>query len=226
MVTSIYQEVELSLTENLIPVTVPVKQYDNKARKVKCVLYNNSAQYEVPADCIVACSGTRPDGTIFHYTSETAVDIVFVEKGAVVFTITTFMTAQAGRFPLDVVMLSSDGDVLGSFSLTLKVERAAINNGKIATYTFAAFLKAVRDGIWKLFIDSRGRFGFESDDGLGLSEKSESSSVERLCNEIVQASITDDGYLAFEEKNDLGMVFTTDEEGRLVVEYGEEDAPA
>lgn len=85
MVTSIYQEVELSLTENLIPVTVPVKQYDNKARKVRCVLYNNSVQYSVPQDCIVACSGTRPDGTIFHYTSETATDLVFVENGAVVF---------------------------------------------------------------------------------------------------------------------------------------------
>ena len=57
MVTSIYQEVELSLTENLIPVTVPVKQYDNRARKVRCVLYNNSVQYSVPQDCIVACSG-------------------------------------------------------------------------------------------------------------------------------------------------------------------------
>ena len=94
MVTSIYQEVELSLTENLIPVTVPVKQYDNKARKVRCVLYNNSVQYSVPQDCIVACSGTRPDGTIFHYTSETASDLVFVENGAVIFTITAFMTAQ------------------------------------------------------------------------------------------------------------------------------------
>lgn len=226
MFTSIYQEVELSLTENLIPVTVPVKQYDNKARKVKCVLYNNSAQYTVPEDCIVACSGARPDGTIFHYTSETASDLVFVEKGAVVFTITTFMTAQAGRFPLDVVMLSADGDVLGLFSLTLKVERAAVNNGKIATYTFAAFLKAVRDGIRELFIDKQGRFGFESEDGLGLSDKSESSSAERLCKEIVVASITEDGRIAFEEKNDLGMIFTTDEEGRLVVEYGEEDAPA
>lgn len=109
MITSIYQEVELSLTENLIPVTVPVKQYDNRARKVRCVLYNNSVQYSVPQDCIVACSGTRPDGTIFHYTSETASDLVFVENGAVVFTITTFMTAQAGRFPLDVVMLSTAG---------------------------------------------------------------------------------------------------------------------
>lgn len=147
MVTSIYQEVELSLTENLIPVTVPVKQYDNKARKVRCVLYNNSVQYSVPQDCIVACSGTRPDGTIFHYTSETATDLVFVENGAVVFTITAFMTAQAGRFPLDVVMLSTAGDVLGSFSLTLKVERAAINNGKIATYTYAGVVEAIRKGL-------------------------------------------------------------------------------
>lgn len=112
MVTSIYQEVELSLTENLIPVTVPVKQYDNKARKVRCVLYNNSVQYSVPQDCIVACSGTRPDGTIFHYTSETATDLVFVENGAVVFTITAFMTAQARRFPLDVVMLSTEDDIV------------------------------------------------------------------------------------------------------------------
>ena len=35
--------------------------------------------------------------------------------------------------PSNVVMLSTEGDVLGSFSRTLKVERAAINNGKIAT---------------------------------------------------------------------------------------------
>lgn len=90
------------------------------------------------------------------------------------------------------------------FSLTLKVERAAINNGKIATYTFAAFLKAVRDGIRNLFIDEAGCFGFESDDGLGLSDRSESSSVEKLCREIVEGSITEDGYFAFETKCDLG----------------------
>lgn len=82
MVTGIYQEVELSLTENLIPVTVPVKQYDNKARKVRCVLYNNSVEYTVPQNCIVACSGTRPDGTIFHYTSETAPDLATFESAS------------------------------------------------------------------------------------------------------------------------------------------------
>ena len=62
------------------------------------------------------------------------------------------MTAQAGRFPLDVVMLSTAGDVLGSFSLTLKVERAAINNGKIATYTYAGVVEAIRKGLLEVYI--------------------------------------------------------------------------
>lgn len=79
------------------------------------------------------------------------------------------------------------------------------------------------DGILNLFIDKAGCFGFESDDGLGLSDRSESSSVEKLCREIVEGSITEDGYFAFETKCDLGMIFTTDEEGHLVVEYGEDD---
>ena len=195
MVTGIYQEVELSLTENLIPVTVPVKQYDNKERKVRCVLYNNSVEYTVPQNCIVALF-RYPVRTVRSSTTRAKLrqTLYSLRRGAVLFTITTFMTAQAGRFPLDVVMLSTEGDVLGSFSLTLKVERAAINNGKIATYTFAAFLKAVRDGIRNLFIDKAGCFGFESDDGLGLSDRSESSSVEKLCREIVEGSITEDGY--------------------------------
>lgn len=121
-------------------------------------------------------------------------------------------------------MLSTEGDVLGSFSLTIKGWRGRPSiTGKIATYTFAAFLKAVRDGIRNLFIDKAGCFGFESDDGLGLSDKSESSSVEKLCREIVEGSITEDGYFAFETKCDLGLIFTTDEKGHLVVEYGEDD---
>ena len=219
MITSIYQEVELSLTENLIPVTVPVKQYDNKARKVRCVLYNNSVQYSVPQDCIVACSGTRPDGTIFHYTSETASDLVFVENGAVVFTITTFMTAQAGRFPLDVVMLSTAGDVLGSFSLTLKVERAAINNGKIATYTYAGVVEAIRKGLLEVYITDDGYFAVVSDDGLGFSDKSESSTIQKFIENILNCTVTDDGYLAFTTEDGLKLIFSMDGDGRLIVEF-------
>ena len=50
--------------------------------------------------------------------------------------------------------------------------------------------------------------------------------LEKLCNEIVEGSITEDGNIAFETKCDLGLVFTTDEEGHLVVEYGEDDTSA
>ena len=102
---------------------------------------------------------------------------MFVENGAVVFTITTFMTAQAGRFPLDVVMLSTAGDVLGSFSLTLKVERAAINNGKIATYTNASVVEAIRQGLLEVYITDAGYFAVVSEDGLGFSDKSDAVSL-------------------------------------------------
>ena len=50
--------------------------------------------------------------------------------------------------------------------------------------------------------------------------------MEKLCNEIVEGSITEDGKIAFETKCDLGLVFTTDEEGHLIVEYGEDDTSA
>lgn len=35
---TVFQDVELSFTENLIPTHIPVKQYDNQARKVRCRL--------------------------------------------------------------------------------------------------------------------------------------------------------------------------------------------
>lgn len=227
MVTSIYQEVELSLTENLIPVTVPVKQYDNMARKVKCVLYNNSAQYTVPDDCIVACSGTRPDGTIFHYTSEMAEDLVFVEKGAVVFTITTFMTEVYGRFPIDIYLLSDEGDVLGMFSLVLNVTRAAISNRKIATLTYKQCVEATVTGIQGFYISEDGYLVMQSDDEFGLIKGFYSSTMEKVAADVydkmVNSSIDKDGYLNFQSWEELGLIFSMDEEAQLMIRYGEDN---
>lgn len=220
MVISIYQDVELSLTDDLIPVTVHVKQFDNQARKIRCVLFNNSVQYTVPSDCIVACSGTRPDGTIFHYTSETAPDLILIQNGTVIFTITAFMTAQSGRFPLDVVMLSTVGEVLGSFSLTLKVEKAAINNPQIAVLTYAGVVEAIRKGLVEINITDNGYFAVRSEDGLGLSEQSESSTVEKFIDNLLNCGVTDSGYLSFETESGLELVFSMTDTGRLVVEYG------
>lgn len=129
----IFQEIELSFTENLIPVQIPVKQFDNQARKVRCRLYQNSVEYVVQEDTIVSYSGTRPDGAVFQYSSESRPELVFVDSGTIILTVTSFMTEVYGRFPIDIYLLSDDGDVLGMFNLTLNVARAAITNRKIAS---------------------------------------------------------------------------------------------
>ena len=103
----IYQEVELSLTENLIPTVIHVKQFDHKARKVRCLLYTSSVEYTIPEGAIVSCAGTRPDGHLFQYSSETAPELVSIEDNAVMFTITDFMTAVFGRWKLWLTAFSS-----------------------------------------------------------------------------------------------------------------------
>lgn len=143
----IFQEIELSFTENLIPVQIPVKQFDNQARKVRCRLYQNSVEYVVQEDTIVSYSGTRPDGAVFQYSSESRPELVFVDSGTIILTVTSFMTEVYGRFPIDIYLLSDDGDVLGMFNLTLNVARAAITNRKIATLTYKQCVDATMSGI-------------------------------------------------------------------------------
>lgn len=217
----IYQDVDLSLTENLIPTVVPVKQFDHKARKIRCVLYKDSVEYTIPEGVIVNCAGTRPDGHLFQYSSEIVPELVSVVDNAVVFTITDFMTEVFGRFPVDVILLESDGSVLGSFSLTLRVERAATVNGKIAVITYAKAVEAVEAGIYECFITEDGYFGFKSNDGLGYMPGSVSSTIDKLHETILNTTITDNGYLAFDTDDGLGLVFGTDAEGRLVVKFHE-----
>ena len=105
----IYQEVELSLTENLVPTVVHVKQFDHLSRKIRCVLYSHSVEYQIPEGTSASCAGTRPDGHLFQYSSETAPELVAVENNAVIFTVTDFMTEVSGRFPVDVILLDGGG---------------------------------------------------------------------------------------------------------------------
>ena len=130
------------------------------------------------------------------------------------------MTAQSGCFPLDVVMLSTVGDVLGSFSLMLKVEKAAINNPQIAVLTYADVVEAIRKGLIEISITDDGYFAIRSEDGLGLSERSESSTVEKFAENLLNCGVTDSGYLSFETESGLELVFSMTDTGRLVVEYG------
>lgn len=223
----IYQEASLSLTDYDTPVIVHVKQFDNKARKVRCSLTSHSEDWPVPDGIIVSCTGTRPDGAIFQYSSETAPDKVFTDNGDVIFTVTEFMTRVYGSMQVDVTMLSTDGEVLGSFTLILKVEQAAISSRKLSSLTYAGIVAAIEEGITGCFITEQpeyekdGYFGITSDDGLGLTKDSTSSTVEKLLGEILNCTITDNGHIAFETLSELGLVFSMDDEGHVIVEYGD-----
>jgi len=221
---SIYQDIELSLTEHLVPPVVHVKQFDHMARKVRCALYNNAVEYTIPTNVILAYSGTRPDGRLFQYSTESLHnDKVDVVNNRIIVTISDFMTEVSGRYPVDLVMIDADGDILGSFSFTLYVEKAANKNRKILTATYAAVAEAVRQGVFECFITDDGYFGINSDDGLGLGSGSYSATVERVHEVLVDCSIDDSGYMNFETDERLGLVYDMDEEGRLVVYYLEED---
>ena len=221
---SIYQDIELSLTERMVPPVVHVKQFDHMARKVRCALYNNAVEYTIPANVVLAYSGTRPDGRLFQYSTESLHnDKVDVMDNRIIVTISDFMTEVSGRYPVDLVMIDADGDILGSFSFTLYVERAANKNRKILTATYASVAEAVRLGVFECFITDDGYFGINSDDGLGLGSGSYSATVERVNEVLVECSIDDGGYMNFETDERLGLVYDMDEEGRLVVTYLEED---
>ena len=220
---SIYQDIELSLTEHLVPPVVHLKQFDHKARKVRCTLYANAVEYTIPTNIILAYSGTRPDGRLFQYSTEALTnDKVDLIGNKLVITVTDFMTEVAGRYPVDLVLLDADGDILGSFSFTLYVERAAAKNRKILTATYASVAEAERNGVFECFTTEDGYFGINSDDGLGLGVGSYSDVVDRINAELVETSINDEGYLIFETDERLGLVFGMDDEGNLIVDYREE----
>lgn len=221
VIQPVYQDIELSLTEHLVPPVVHVKQFDHRSRKVRCTLYQNSLEFQIPADVILVYSGTRPDGRLFQYSTEGLdKDRAALSENRILITVTDFMTDVAGRYPVDLAMLDSEGDILGAFSFTLYVERASGKNRKILTATFASVAEAVRDGLFEVFITEDGYFGIASEDGLNLGEGSHSDIIDRLKAEMMEPSISDDGYLVFETEERLGLAFRMDGEGRLIVEYG------
>lgn len=221
MAVTITQAVELSLTENLVPPIVHVKQFDNNARKIRCTFYDGAVEYTMPDGAILSCSGTRPDGAVFQYSSESAEDLVYIDGNNAVFTITEFMTEKYGRVPVDLILLSEDGDVLGAFSLVLRVERAAVSNGSIATMTVSKAAIAIAEGLYEVFITDDGYFAIRSNDGLGVTVETESSTISMVLSGMMDASITDDGYLAIDTDGLLNISFSMDDEGHLVVVFGE-----
>ena len=117
-------DIKLNLTESKVPPTVHVKQYDQKARLIRCTLFEGRREYTIPNGTSLICSGARPDGGLFRYYSAQG-NIISRINNRVIIAVSGFMTENAGRYPVDVVMLDSNDDVLGSFSFLLSVEAAA-----------------------------------------------------------------------------------------------------
>ena len=95
-----------------------------------------------------------------------------------------------------------------------------MKNRKILTATFQSVAETIRQGVFEIFTTEDGYFGINSDDGLNLGSESYSDTVDRVREEMLTASINGDGYLEFETDERLGLVFSMDDEGHLVVEYG------
>ena len=147
---------------------------------------------------------------------------MFIEENTVIFTVTDFMSAVFGRYPVDVILLDNEGDVLGTFSLTLRIERSAVGNGKIAAITYQKAVAAVAAGIYECFTTEDGYFGIRSHDGLGYETGSVSSTIDKLHDTMVNCSINDSGYLVFDTDDGLGLAFGMDAAGRLAVLFHEE----
>lgn len=187
------------------------------------MLYNNAMQWDVPEGTIISCTGMRPDGSLFQYSSETASDLVYLEDGKVIFTVTEFMTRKFGRFPVDITLISTNStddeeeENIGTFCLSLYVERAASPNRKMVVATYANLLKAIRTGIFLCDIDEEGRLVIYSDDSINLSQTSMSSTIDAILEKLNSAEINADGHIVIITEDRLKLMLLMDADGKLYV---------
>ncbi|MCD7751005.1 MAG: hypothetical protein LUI10_04595 [Lachnospiraceae bacterium] len=165
----ITQELDLSLTENLVPVVIHVKQFDHLGRKLLCSLYQDSTQITLPDGLMVNVTGTRPDGNVFQYDSDTDPDVVSVSGNTVSILLTEYMTASFGRVPVDVILADSSGVTLGCFSFLLRVEKAALENQVLTKGSYSSVAAAIAGCIVNCYVNDNGYLVIETEDTLMLT---------------------------------------------------------
>lgn len=164
----ITQEIDLSLTDNLIPTVVHAKQYDHMGRCIKCSIYQDGELFSLEDGLVINVTGTRPDGNVFQYNSETDSDIVFVEDNTVCIQITDFMSADFGAVPVDVTLINESEETVGAFSFILRFEKAALQNAKLTRASFSGTLSSIIAGIVSCYITEDGYLCIESDDSIKM----------------------------------------------------------
>lgn len=213
-------DIKLNLTESKVPPTVHVKQYDRFARRIRCTLYENSQEYTIPPRTSLICSGARPDGRLFFYNSNEGTEITQVNN-RIWITVTEAMTENEGRYPVDVILLDSQGSVLRTFSFIVQVEPCAVKNGKVLKRTFSGALSEISDTILEVYITDDGYLAIRCNDGSFLPQGSASDIVSIIREELVTSSIEQDGKMAYETAERYGLSFAMDGEGKIQVNYGE-----
>ncbi len=112
--------------------------------------------------------GQDRTAVFFQYSSGNDADIVFVENGCACFWVTDVMTSSAGRCGADVTLTNEHGSILGTFSLILHVERAAVENKGLTSGSYSALVESFTGNISFVYIDDDGYLVIEIDDGLGI----------------------------------------------------------
>ncbi len=223
-VTTLYQDIDLSLTESGPPVVIQVKQYDHMSRKLRCSLYGDGKEYTIPEDIIVSYSGIRPDGRLFQYSTDAIHnDKIWLTENKLVLTITDYMTEVAGRCRVNVALIEPSGAVLCTFMFVLYVEKAVVNDKFFQIGTYSSVIETIKNGLTGCFITDDGHFGVISKDGVNIREDDHSDVVDRATRNLVECSIDDNGYMIFETDEQLGLVYEMDDEGQLVAYYLRED---
>ncbi|MCD8159290.1 MAG: BppU family phage baseplate upper protein [Clostridiales bacterium] len=172
MVT-VTRTVELSLTENLIPVVIHAKQYDNMTRQIKCSIYQDNTLISLDSSVSVNITGTRSDGGYFQYNSSVDSSVAYVLNGCVCFWVTSLMTKASGRVPVDITLTDGNGKAIGTFSLILSVEKAAVESEGLTTASYSALVETLAENIASMYVNDSGYLIIDTNDSPGITVTSD-----------------------------------------------------
>lgn len=120
-----------------IPPIVTLKQYDkttdSNGKQLQITLYDGATLYTIPTGSRVTIRGTKPDLTGYAYECSFTGSVVTVN-------IDEQMTVCAGRHNAEI-RVEKDGNILGTASLTLNVEKSALTSDVSVSKTYLPLIE-------------------------------------------------------------------------------------
>lgn len=116
------QSMKVNITPDKTAAVIKFSQNDN-GRQVRIYLHDEQGEYLPPFNATVDIRGTKPSGLGFEKPCE-------VDEYGVLVTCNSTMTAECGRFPVEL-RISSSGKVIGTANFEMWVERSPHPDGTI-----------------------------------------------------------------------------------------------